>query len=81
MKATFLLALATAKLVGELQALSVRVACLGPDLSVSCLPEFVVKTESERNPLPRSFLVRSLLEFVGVLPEERPLRPVRAACI
>ena len=78
MKVAFLLALATAKRVGELQALSSWVAFLGPDLSVSYLPELVVKTESERNPLPRSFLVHFLLEFVGDLPEERFLCPVHA---
>ena len=43
---------------------------LSPDLSLAYLPEFVAKTESERNPLPRSFLVKSLEEFVGDLPEE-----------
>ena len=56
-------------------------AFLGPDLSVSYLPEFVAKTESLKNPLPRSFLVHSLLEFLGDLPEERLLCPVRAVCI
>ena len=37
-----------------------------------------MKTESERNPLQRSFLVHSLEEFVGDLPEECLLCPVRA---
>ena len=78
MKVSFLLALATAKRMGELQALSSCVVFLGPDLSLSYLPEFVAKTESEQNPLPRSFLVKSLLEFVGELPEECLLCPVRA---
>ena len=50
MKVSFLLALVTAKRVGELQALSSCVADHGPDLSLSYLPEFVAKTESERNP-------------------------------
>ena len=70
-KVSFLLALATAKRVGEHQALSFRVASRGPDISLAYLLEFVAKTESERNPLPHSFLVRSLEEFVGNLPEER----------
>ena len=48
----------------------------GPDLSLSYLPEFVVKAESERNALPFSFLVKSLMNFVGDLPEERLLCPV-----
>ena len=73
MKVSFLLALATAKRVGELQALSCRVASYGPDISLAYLPEFMAKTESEQNPLPHSFLVRSLEEFVGDLPEECPL--------
>ena len=81
MKVAFLLALATAKRVGELQALSVPLAFLGLDLSVSHLLEFVAKTESERNPLPCSFLVRSLLEFVGNLSEECLLCPVCVVCI
>ena len=78
MKVSFLLALAMAKRVGELQALSSRVASRGPDLSLAYLPEFVAKKESEHNPLPLSFLVISLEDFVGNLPEERLLCPVRA---
>ena len=77
-KTLFLLSLATAKGVGELQALSCRVAFSSSDISLSYLPEFVAKTESERNPLPRTFLVKSLSEFVGDLPEERLLCSVRA---
>ena len=57
MTVAFLLALATAKHVGGLQALSGRMKFLGPEISVSYLPEFVAKTESKRNPLSRSFLV------------------------
>ena len=38
----------------------------------------MAKTESEQNLLPRSFLVRSLEEFVGDLPDDRLLCPVRA---
>ena len=70
--------MATAKRVSELQALSRSVAFSGKDLSLFYLPEFVAKTKSERNPLPRSFLVRSLREFVGDLPEDCLLGPVRA---
>ena len=77
-KVLFLLSLATAKRVSELQALSRSVAFCGKDLSLSYLPEFVPKTESERNPLPRSFLVLSLEEFVGDLPDDRLLCPVWA---
>ena len=73
--------MATAKRVSELQALSRSEAFSGKDLSLSYLPEFVVKTKSERNPLPRSFLVRSLEDFVGDLPEDRLLCLVRAICV
>ena len=49
--------MATAKRVGELQALSRRVAFWGSDLSLSYLRKFVAKTESVRNPFSQSFLV------------------------
>ena len=78
LKTLFLLSLATAKRVGELQALSHLIATRGSDIAVSYLQEFVAKTESVQNPLPHSFLVKSLCEFVGDLPEERLLCPVRA---
>ena len=78
MKVLFLLSLAPAKRVSELQALSWKVAFQGNDISLSYLPEFVAKTESEHNPLPRLFFVRSLEDFVGDLPEDRLLSPVRA---
>ena len=80
-KTLFLLALATAKRVGELQALSHCVVSQGLDIYVLYLPEFVAKTKSERNPLPRSFFVKSLSEFVGDLPKERLLCPVNAVLI
>ena len=78
MKVLFLLSLATAKHVSELQALSRSLAFQGNDISLSYLPEFVAKMESEQNPLPRFFVVRSLEDFVGDLPEDRLLCPVRA---
>ena len=81
LKVLFLLSLATAKRVGKLQALSHCVAFRGSDLSLSCLPEFVAKTESVRNPLPRSFLVKSLEGFLEGMPEERSLCPVHAVRI
>ena len=77
-KVLFLLSLATAKRVSRLQALSRSIAFSGKGLSLSYLPEFVAKTESERNPLPRSFLVPSLEEFAGDLPEDHLLCPVQA---
>ena len=72
-KVLFLVALATAR-HGELQAVSSS----GEDLFLSYLPEFRAKTESASNPLPRSFAVRSLWDFVGSLPEELLLYPARA---
>ena len=78
MKVLFLLSLATAMRVGKHQALSRPVAFCGLDISLSYLPEFVAKTESIRNPLPRFFLVKSLGDFVGDMPEERSLCPVHA---
>ena len=77
-KTLFLLSLATAKRVGELQALSVDIARVGSDRLLSYLPMFVAKTESVTNPIPRSFRVKSLKEFVGDMTEELLLCPVRA---
>ena len=76
-KALFLVAIATAKRVGELQALSFSVSHRGDDLVLHYNPFFLAKTESVSNPLPRSVIVQSLADFVGDLPE-RVLCPVRA---
>ena len=76
-KALFLLAMATAKRVGELQALSFSVSHRGEDLVLHYDPFFLAKTETASNPLPRSVIVKSLEDFVGDLPE-RVLCPVRA---
>ena len=54
-KVLFLVALATARRVGELHALSAVVSSSGEDLFLSYLPEFQTKAESEARPLPRSF--------------------------
>ena len=71
------MSLATAKRVGELQALSVRVTRICGDMWLAYLPGFIVKTESSSNPIPRSFILKSLRDFVGDL-EEEYLCPVRA---
>ena len=76
-KALFLLAMATAKRVSELQALSFSVSYQGEDLVLYYDPFFRAKTESVSNPLPRSVVVPSLEDFVGDLPE-RVHCPVRA---
>ena len=75
-KALFLVAMATAKRVGELQALSFSVSHRGDDLVLHYDPFFLAKTNLS-NPLPRSVIVQSLADFVGGLPE-RVLCPVRA---
>ena len=77
-KVLFLVSLATARGVGELQAVSRDVSLSGSDLYLSYLPEFRAKTESSANPLPRSFCVRSLSDFIGDLPDELLLCPVCA---
>ena len=42
----------------------------GDDIHLSYLPEFRAKTESKAKPLPRSFVVRSLKDFVGSMEDE-----------
>ena len=76
-KALFLLAMATAKRVSELQALSFSVSFQGEDLVLYYDPFFRAKTESVANPLPHSIIVPSLSDFTGDLPE-RVHCPVRA---
>ena len=76
-KALFLLAMATAKRVSELQALSFSVSSQGEDLVLYYDPFFHAKKESAANPLPRSVIVPSLSDFAGDLPE-RVQCPVRA---
>ena len=78
MKTLFLVVLATAKRVGEIQAFSAHVAVQGEDLLLSYLPEFAAKTESAVNPIAREFCLRSLSAVVGSDDEERLLCPVGA---
>ena len=77
-KILFLLSLATAKRVGESQALSRRVSFSSSSAGLSYVPEFVVKTETATRPLPRSFEVQSLGDFAAGLPEDLLLCPVRS---
>ena len=78
-KTLFLLSLATARRVGELQTISAAVSSSsGGDLFLSYLPKFRAKSESAADPLPRSFRVRSLRDFVGSLPGELSVCLVRA---
>ena len=78
MKTLFLLALATAKRVGELQALSAVVTFVGADACLSYIPQFVAKSESLTRSIPRSFLVKSLADFAAGLDTDLLLCPVRA---
>ena len=48
---------------------------------MSYLPEFQAKSKSAACPLPCSFCVRSLADFVGVLPVDLLLCPIHALCI
>ena len=77
-KVLFLLALATAKRVGELQAFSHIVSFVGGDACLSYVPEFVAKSESLSRSIPRSFLVKSLSDFAEGLDVDLLLCPVRA---
>ena len=69
--------MATAKRIGELQALSFSVSYRGDDLVFHYGPFFLATIEAVSHPLPRSVIVQSLTDFVGDLPE-RVLCPVRA---
>ena len=75
------MALATARRVGELQALSRVVPSSGDDLVLFYLPFFVAKTESPSNPLPRSFRLKALSDFAHGLEEGSLLCLVGALCI
>ena len=77
-KTLFLLALATAQRVGEIQALSSRTSWQGPDLMVCYLPEFIAKTDTGVHCTPREFRIKSLTSIVGSADEELLLCPVRA---
>ena len=67
--------------MGEVQAVAAEVSFSRGDAFLSYLPEFRAKSESEAHPLPRSFWVPSSTDFVGSLPDELLLCPVRALLI
>ena len=75
---SFLVSLATAKRVGEIQALSRMVSFSSSAAGISYVPEFLAKTESAVRPLPRSFSIQSLQDFAVGLPEELLLCSVRS---
>ena len=55
-----LVSLASARRIGELQALSNLVSFTGDDIHLTYLPEFRAETELEANPLPRTLSSGSL---------------------
>ena len=75
-KSLFLVALATAKRVGEVQVLSRVVSFSFSTAGLSYVPEFLAKTETSVRPLPRSFSIHSLQDFAAGLPEDLLLCPV-----
>ena len=75
-KTLVLVALATAKRVEELQALSRVVSFSSSSAGLSYVPEFLAKTETAVRPLPRTFEVQSLSDFVAGLSEDLLLCPV-----
>ena len=77
-KVLFLLALAMAKRVGELQALSSVVTFVHGDSCLSYVPQFVAKSESLTSSISGSFLVKSLSDFAAGLDDDLLLCPVRA---
>ena len=77
----FLISLATAKRVGELQALSHCVSFSSSSAGLSYVPEFVAKTEFALRPLPRSFEVKSLRDFAAGLPDDLLLCLVRSLSV
>ena len=74
----FFLALATAKRIGELQALSSIVTFVAGVACLSSIPQFVAKSESLTRSIPRSFLVTSLADFVAGLNTDLLFCPIRA---
>ncbi|XP_045102555.1 uncharacterized protein LOC123498985 [Portunus trituberculatus] len=79
-KTLFLLALATAQRVGEIQALSSRTSWQGQDLMVCYLPEFIAKTDTGVHSTAWEFRIKNLTSILGSMDEERFLCPVRALC-
>ena len=77
-KVLFLVALATAKRVWELQAFSHIVSFDGGDACLSYVPEFVANSESLSRSIPRSFLVKSFSDFAAGLVVDLLLCPVHA---
>ena len=73
-----MVSLATARRIGKLLAVPAEVSFSMGDASLSYLPDFRAQSASESNPLPRSFRVPSLADFVESLPVELLLCQVSA---
>ena len=70
--------MATAKRVGEIQALSHVVSFSSSSAGLSYVPEFLAKTETAVHSLPCSFSIQSLQDLAAGFPEDLLLRPVRS---
>ena len=79
-KTLFLVAFATAKRVGELQAFSHVVSFSSSTVGLSDVPEFLAKTETAVRPLPRFFPIQSLQDFAAGLPKDPLLCLVQSLC-
>ena len=76
LKTLFLLALASAKRIGELQALSKKVGFWRDQCILKYIDSFIAKTDSLKKLIPRSFTINGLTEMAGNL-QEMLLCPVR----
>ena len=74
----FLVVLAMAKRVGELQAFSRVVSFSSSAAGLAYVPEFMAKTETAVCSLPCTFSIQSLGDFAAGLPDDRLLCPVRS---
>ncbi|MEL7079715.1 MAG: hypothetical protein AAGM46_28140, partial [Cyanobacteria bacterium J06582_2] len=77
MKTLFLVALATARRMSELQALSRKVGFRDDGAQLSYLLSFVAKNETRSHPIPRVFQVKGLAQLVPDSPEDLKNCPVR----
>ena len=80
-KTLFLVSLATAKRVGELQSISRFVSFSSSAAGVSYVPEFLAKTKTAVRPLPRSFSMQSVGDFAAGLPDDLLVCPVHSLSV
>lgn len=77
-KSLFLVTLATAKRVSEIQAIDKEVGFSQGNAVCSFTLNFLAKNESPSNPWPRSFTIQNLSKVAGPQELEASLCPVRA---